>query len=58
MHLPSLDIEDANKLNLNEPLKQDLYEDFFDHYPNLINNFNEYLHANELPTINELIPQN
>jgi hypothetical protein len=23
MHLPSLDIEDANKLNLNEPLKKD-----------------------------------
>jgi hypothetical protein len=58
MHLPSLDIKDANQLDLNEPLKKDLYDEFFDYYPKLIYNFNEYLHANELPTINAASPQN
>jgi hypothetical protein len=51
MHLPSIDIEHALDIDLLTPLKKDLYDDFFDHYPKLINNFNEYLNANALPIL-------
>lgn len=51
MHLPSVDIKDAQELDFCAPPKKDLYDDFFDHYPKLIDNFNEYLGTNDLPLL-------
>lgn len=51
MHLPSVKIEEARDLDLGTHLKKNLYDDFFDHYPKLIDNFDFYLNANELPSL-------
>lgn len=49
MHLPSIELQNASDLDIRSIFKENLYEDFFDHYPKLINNFNDYLQANDLP---------
>lgn len=51
MSLPSLAIEAATDYDFSEPIRPNSYEQFFDNFSGLLENFNLYLRENGLPIL-------